>query len=220
MFDKHVQRGTITQLTVQQHDPNRVSVFLDGTFAFGVSVDVMLDFGLRVGVCLSPTDQQRLQAAEQVQAARVKAWRYLAARPRTRHEVQQKLRQQGFPDHVITQVMAYLEARGNLNDAAYAQAYLSSRLHRRGDGPQRVRRDLHRHGVRRDIVEETLQQHLDADEVLEAARLQARKRWPRLAGDADAVRHKKLLDFLRRRGFAYDTAHQVVQECARGELDG
>ena len=35
--DTGMQAGTITALTVQQHQPTRVSVFLDGAFAFGVS---------------------------------------------------------------------------------------------------------------------------------------------------------------------------------------
>ena len=36
-LDTDIQAGTITALTVQQHQPTRVSVFLDGAFAFGVS---------------------------------------------------------------------------------------------------------------------------------------------------------------------------------------
>lgn len=204
---------------MQQHDPNRVSVFLDGTFAFGVSVDLMLEFGLRVGRILSSAEQERLRAAEQLQSARVKALRYLAYRPRTAHEVRLKLRQQGFAEDVVAQVMEQLLTRGDLNDTAYAQAYLASRLDRRGDGPQRLRHDLRRHGVQRELVEETIQR-LDAEDVLGAARTQARKRWPRLAGDADpARRRKKLLDFLRRRGFSYDTAQQVVKELEHGEPD-
>jgi hypothetical protein len=35
-LDTGMQAGTITALTVQQHQPTRVSVFLDGAFAFGV----------------------------------------------------------------------------------------------------------------------------------------------------------------------------------------
>jgi hypothetical protein len=38
--------GTITALTVQQHEPTRVSVFLDGAFAFGVSQELVRQWDL------------------------------------------------------------------------------------------------------------------------------------------------------------------------------
>jgi regulatory protein len=208
-----VPAGTITQLTVQQRHAQRVSVFLDGTFAFGVSVDLMLEFGLRVGRQLSLEEQEHLKAAERLLVARAKALQYLAYRPRTAHEVRQKLRQSGFEEEIVTQVMERLQARGDVNDAAYAQAYLKTRLDRRGEGPQRIRRDLQRRGIHQALLHETLQQCLTAEDMLAAARTQAARRWPRLAREADpAKRRKKLGDFLYRRGFPYELVQQVMQE--------
>ena len=37
---------TITALMVQQHEPTRVSVFLDGAFAFGVSQELVRQWDL------------------------------------------------------------------------------------------------------------------------------------------------------------------------------
>jgi SOS response regulatory protein OraA/RecX len=77
---------------------------------------------------------------------------------------------------VTEQVIAHLQARGVLDDTAYAHAYLTSRLASRGYGPQRLRRELQQRGISRALVEEAMQQELAVEEVLAAARAHAAKR--------------------------------------------
>jgi len=209
--------GTITRLTVQQHQPTRVSVFLDGVFAFGVSQDLVRTWDLRVGRTLSLEEQEHIAVAERLLAAQATALQYLATRPRTAHEVQQKLHRSGVPDEMANEVMARLHTQGALDDAAYTHAYLTSRLSSRGYGPQRLRRELHQRGVNRTLVEEAVQQDLAAEDILAAARAQAAKRWPRLARETDlAKRRQKLFAFLRRRGFPSATIQQVIIELPQG----
>jgi regulatory protein len=209
--------GTITHLAVQPHQPTRVAVFLDGTLACDVSQEVVRAWGLRIGRTLSAAEQVHLAAAEQLMAAQAIAMQYLAARPRTAHEVQQKLHRHGVADGVIAQVMAHLHDCGALDDAAYVHAYLTSRLTSRGYGPQRLRRELHQRGVSRALVTEAVQQDLAAEDVLAAARVQATKRWPRLAREAHhGKRRQKLHDFLRRRGFPAAIVQQVLTEVVQG----
>src|SRR4029450_9592483 len=100
-----MQAGTITHLITQQQ-PTRVAVFLDGGFGFDGSQGFVRAWGLQVGRRLSGEEQARLRAEEQLWAAQTIALQYLAARPRTAHEVRQKLRQRGVADEVVTQVMA------------------------------------------------------------------------------------------------------------------
>jgi regulatory protein len=214
-LDTDIQAGTITALTVQQHQPTRVSVFLDGAFAFGVSQELVREWGLWIGRRLSVEDQVHLRAAEQLLAAQATALQYLAVRPRTAHEVRQKLRRSGVADQVAEQVMARLQDCGALDDTAYAHAYCTTRLANRGYGPQRLRQELQQRGIGRALVEEAVQQDLAAEDVLAAARAQATKRWPRLARETDLVkRRQKLWTFLRRRGFPAAIAQQVLTEMA------
>jgi regulatory protein len=220
-LDTGMRAGTITALTVQQHQPTRVSVFLDGAFAFGVSQELVREWGLWVGRRLSVADQVRLAAAEQLLVAQATALQYLAARPRTAHEVRQKLRRSGVVDQVAEHVIARLQVRGALDDAAYVHAYLTSRLTSRGYGPQRLRQELHQRGIGRALVEEAVQQDLAAEDVLAAARVQAAKRWPRLARETDlAQRRQKLWAFLRRRGFPAAIVQQVLTEVAEETGEG
>ncbi len=212
-LEADMQAGTITALTVQRHQPTRVSVFLDGAYAFGLAQELVREWGLWVGGCLSVEDQVRLRTADQLLAAQATALHYLAARPRTAHEVWQMLRRRGVADQVTAQVIARLQTRGVLDDTAYAHAYLTSRLASRGYGPQRLRRELQQRGIHRALVEEAVQQDLAVEEVLATARAQAAKRWPRLARVPDRVaRRQKLWAFLCRRGFPAAIVQQVLTE--------
>ena len=219
--DPGMQAGTITALTVQRHQPTRVSVFLDGAFAFGIAQDLAREWELGVGRCLCVEDQVRLRAADQLLAAQVTALHYLAARPRTVHEVWQKLRRRGVADQVTAQVIARLQARGLLDDTAYAHAYLPARLASRGYGPQRLRRELQQRGIGRALVEEAVQQDLAVKDVLAAARRQAAKRWARLARTTDRVAcRQKLWAFLCRRGFPAAIVQQVLTETIEDAATG
>ena len=216
-----MQAGTITALTVQQHQPTHVSVFLDGAFAFGVSQELVRQWDLWVGRQLSVEDQAHLRAAEQLLTAQATALQYLAARPRTAHEVRQKLRRSGVPDQIMDQVITHLQHRGVLDDTAYAHAYLTSRLASRGYGPQRLRQELQQRGIGRALVEDAVQQDLAVGDVLAAARTQAARRWPRLARETDrAKRRQKLWAFLRRRGFPAAIVQQVLTEMAEERAAG
>ena len=219
--DTEKQAGTITRLAVQQHQPTRVSVFLDGVFAFGVSQELVRTADLWVGRTLSVEEQDRIAVAERLLTAQATALQYLAARPRTAHEVRQKLRRSGMTDEEVEQVMARLHLQGVLDDAAYTHAYLTSRLSGRGYGPQRLRRELHQRGISRTLVEAAVQQDLPTEDVLAAARAQAAKRWPRLARETDLTKRRhKLFAFLRRRGFPSATVQQVIMELTQDFTGG
>jgi regulatory protein len=158
-------------------------------------------------------DQERLRAADQRLAAHATALHYLAARPRTAHEVRQKLRRRGVAEQVTAHVIARLKARGILDDTAYAHAYLPVRLASRGYGPHRLRRELQQRGIGCALVEEAVHQDLAVEEVLAAARAHAATRWPRLARVPDwGARRQQRWAFLCRRGFPAAIVHHVLTE--------
>jgi regulatory protein len=213
-----LQPGTITRLAAQKKHPDRVSVFLDGAFAFGVAQDLVLEYGLARGRHLSVALQKQLIEADQVLRAKALALGYLAGRARTEHEVRQKLQRHAYGPEVADRVVERLHALGYLDDAAYAQAYVRARFRNRGYGPKRLRSDLMRRGVARSHIDAALDEQLDQDDLDAAARAHAEKRWARLAGEPDPrKRKKKLADYLLRRGFSYDTVRRMVDALAKGD---
>lgn len=209
--------GKITKLAAQRNNPDRVSVFIDGAFAFGVYQDLVLEYGLRVGRILTEAEEREIQGRDEVFAAKAVALKYLSYRARTEKEVRAKLVQKGFEENVVDAVIERLYALHYLDDAAYARSFVSGRFRNRGYGPARIRGDLMRRGIDRSLIEEALGEVLEPEETFETAKEQAEKRWARLASEPDpAKRRKKLSDFLVRRGYSYDIVRRVLEEVERG----
>ena len=214
---REVEPGTdgrrITRVKVQENDDSRVSVFVNGEFAFGCHQDLVLKHGLRKGQRLTVEQQQEVEVDDQVVRAKQRAFDYLAHKPRTETEVRRKLRELDLNPAVIDRVIARLVDLDYLDDEEYAEEYASNRFANRGYGPVRIERELRERGVDRAIAERAVAEFFEEESELEAAREQAEKRWPRVSKEQDVRKQKrKLFGYLQRRGFTTDTVYRGVDE--------
>jgi regulatory protein len=211
-----VPEGTITSLESQVNNPDRVSVFLDDEFAFGVHEDIVVKHGLTVGTTLAPEDVRDIEADEQYVEAKQKALDYLAHKPRTETEVRRKLKQRDVPAFVIDDVIARLYELEYLDDEAYAHDYARNRFSSKKYGPVRIRRELEERGIDRHLADEAVDTLFAEENATAAAWSHAEKRWPRLAGEDDPRRRRqKMYRYLRRRGFTSDTIRPILDELER-----
>lgn len=205
--------ATITALDPQTHNEDRISVFLDGEFAFGVHQDVVAQHRLQVGDTLTPAEQQEIVRAEQYVEAKQTALNYLAHKPRTETEVRRKLRGTDAPSEVIEDVVARLYELSYLDDEAYAQDYVRNRFASKKYGPVRIRRELVERGIDRSRAEQAVSDLFAEEDVVAAARTHAEKRWARLSDEDDPRRRRqKLYRYLRRRGFTSDTINPILDD--------
>lgn len=210
------REGTITQLQQQRKDPKRVSIFIDGEFVFGMHMDLAVQFALEKGRVITVEKQREVWEAERLLRAKTSALDYIAYKARTEHEVNKKLRSQGFEEVIVEAVIERFRDLGYINDHQYAHQFAQSRLNSKGHGPRRIRNDLRRRGIQTSHIQEALETLDDTDSQMETAYTLAEKRWARLAKETNPMkRRKKLQDFLVRRGFDFDTIRAVVDRLRR-----
>lgn len=205
--------GTITQLEPQTHNDDRISVFLDGEFAFGVHQDVVVKHELRVGQSLTAAEQEEIEADEQYIQAKQSAFNYLAHKPRTEEEVRRKLKKGEAPPTVVEDVISRLYELEYLDDEAYARDYVRNRFASKKYGPIRLRRELVKRGVERHVAEAAVDDLFAEENARAAAREHAKKRWGRLSDEDNPRRRKqKMYRYLRRRGFTTDTIYSILDD--------
>ena len=102
--------GTITGLKVQKKNRDRVSVYLDGRYAFGLPA--ITAAGLRRGQALSDAEIAELQEQGAGETAYNRALDYLSYRPRSRAEVAGYLRKREVGDSYIEAILDRLEREG------------------------------------------------------------------------------------------------------------
>lgn len=204
--------GTITHLQSDRKNPKRPSILLNGTVAFPAHVDAVIRHELHAGQALSAETPQAVLAADAERKAYDRAVTYLGHKPRTEHEVRQKLWRAGYDPDAVTQVISTLCAQSYLDDAAYAECYVAARFRNHGFGLRRLRAELRRRGVAAELIDSALAQ-LSYEDIIDGASWLVQKYGPRLLQEPSPhVRMKKLMDYLRLRGYDADVARLVIDQ--------
>jgi len=202
--------GTITAIRVQKKNPRRASLYLDGKFALGLSVEVVQDWGLRRGQALSEADLEALRQAERKQRACRDALRLLSYRPRSTAEVRQRLARRDYDEDQIEAAVARLQELSLLDDRAFARAWVENRQVFRPRGRRALASELWQKGLAREVIDEVLDSMLDEGDEAQQALALARKRAGALAGLERPVFFRRLRGYLARRGYPADVVREVV----------
>lgn len=201
---------TISAIEVQKKNPNRVNVFLDGEFAFGLSR--ITAAWLKAGQTLSAEKIAALQAADARERLMQKALFYLGFRARSRREMSDYLLKQEAPPALVEETLARLQENGLINDADFAQAWVENRNTFRPRGIRALKMELRRKG----LSDTDITAALPAPEQENALALETARRWaaknPQLAALPWAQFRIKAGNFLIRRGFSYEQAAQVSRQ--------
>jgi regulatory protein len=88
--------------------------------------------------------------------ARVQAFRWLAARPRSERELRRKLQDKGYGGTVIDKVIADLYESAYLDDGAFARQWARTLAVNRRLGNRRIEISLQEKGIGREIIKEVL----------------------------------------------------------------
>ena len=196
--------GKVTALKYQKRRRDRVSVYLDGRFAFGVPEIVAAR--LRVGQTLSGAEIEALREHGSVEEAYNRALDYISYRPRSQAEIVTYLQRHDTPDTQAEEVIERLKAAGLVNDEAFAQFWVENREQFRPRGPRALRYELQRKGIGREAIDQALE---GVDPLAGAYQAAARKA-QQLSHLDQPEFFRKLVDYLARRGFDYDVAKEVT----------
>jgi regulatory protein len=194
----------ITALVVQKKNPNRVNLYLDGEFAFGLARIVAA--WLRVGQELSEEKIEQLQAEDARERAFQQAILFLSYRVRSESEIRSNLRKHEIPEAVIEQTLERLRQNGLANDSQFASAWVENRNAFRPRSRRMMAMELKQKG----IAEEAIQSAIEMVDDEAAAYEAAQKKVARFKALEWNDFRRKLSEFLARRGFSYSTISPVV----------
>ncbi len=211
--EEFVGGGRITAITDQAHDPERVSIALDGAFAFGLSREVAATEALAVGDDLDPARVASLRGADEAAKATTAALAFLATRPRSEQEVRRRLLRKGFASGAIEATISRLYDWRYLDDAEFARRWVEQRATYHPRGRRLLQHELHHKGIDRQTVEATIGE-ADLDEAAAALEL-ARAKIRSYHGLEPAVARRRLGAFLARRGYNWDIVRQALDAVTR-----
>ena len=137
----------------------------------------------------------------------------LTRAPRSARDLRRRLLLKGEPEADVDVTIERLTASGLLNDAAYASAFVRSKVASQGFSRRRLQQELAKRGVARDIAVAAIVEVLQDDDVDEAANIDrvAQQKLRTLRGLDAETQRRRLFSYLARRGYEVDDVRAVVR---------
>lgn len=189
-----------------QKNPNRVNIFLNDEFAFGLATTVAA--WLRIGQQLDEEKIQRLRSDDDRERASQRALNFLSYRDRSEQEVTTNLTKAGYSQEVIENVIVRLAELSLVDDRKFAKTWVDNRNEFRPRGKRALAYELRQKGIDQLVIEETLGESVDEDALALKA---ARKIFSKFISLPRVEFKQKLIGYLARRGFNYAACDSAVR---------
>lgn len=137
--------------------------------------------------------------------------RQLAMGPRTRRQLEDKLRDRGCDPQVARRVLDRMTEVGLVDDEAYAEMFIRSKQETKGLAAQALRHELRTKGVDDAVVDAALEE-IDPEREKEQARALVERRLRTMRGLDREVQTRRLAGFLARKGYGSGVSYQVIRE--------
>jgi len=197
----------ITALRIGKGRIKKFNISLDGRHAFSLELDVAIKEKLKVGQELSTAQVEALKKASYQQRCYNAAARLLSYRPRSEHEIKQRLNQRGFDNPTIDTVIARLKEQDLVNDANFARFWRDNRQSFNPRSQWLVRVELKQKGV----PEETINQVVASLDDAANAYCIAKKKADGLPVADHQDFRRRLGEYLKRRGFGYSVITKTIE---------
>lgn len=137
-----------------------------------------------------------------------RAMHLLEKMDRTRKQLYDKLKQNGYPEECIESALAYVESYHYIDDLRYAKNYI--RFHQKDKSKQRLTMDLRKKGVPKGEIELALESEYENREQEQIRSLLQKKNFSYEQADQSEIR--RMYQFLLRRGFRSSDITHVMRE--------
>jgi regulatory protein len=196
----------ISKIETQKRHKDRVSVFIDGEFRFGLSKVLALKHDLAEDREITEEEITTVLYQEEKEKIRERAFRLLGFRDRSVQEMRERLLRLGFDAARVEETIAELVADQNLDDRRFSRAFTDDYTNLKPKGNQYLRRELKHKPVADEIIEEVT---AGRDEKAMIRRLLADKL--RSLDRRDPKQRQKIVRYFAYRGFSLSAILDVLE---------
>ena len=195
----------ITQIVPQVKDKKRCSVYIDGRFCCGLTLETSVKNRLKVGKTVSPDELAQMQLESEKNVAFDKALNFLSATKKTEKQLSVYLSGKGYLPAVIDYVLEKLRGYDFVNDQDYANDYVGFAAKRKGG--KLIAMELKAKGVAQEKIDAALE-NLDENTQEDAAKRILEKYLKHKASDKETL--YKAFRYLLGKGFSVDVAKAAI----------
>jgi len=195
----------VTLREIKQTSPERFTLVFDDGTELKTTLGIITERFIHSGMDFDEDAYNELVSACTLALSKARALRIINARPMSREELRKRLIEKGETPDNAEACAEWLCQMGLINDTEYAGSVVRHYA-AKGYGASRIKQELRRHGVSRELWDEAMSQMPEQDEYL------ARFLRSRLTDPGDRAQVKKVSDALFRRGYSWDQIKHALNE--------
>jgi len=195
----------VTLREIKQTSPERFTLVFDDGTELKTTLGIITERFIHSGMDFDEDAYNELVSACTLALSKARALRIINARPMSREELRKRLVEKGETPENAEECAEWLCQMGLINDTEYAGSVVRHYA-AKGYGASRIKQELRRHGVSRELWDEAMSQMPEQDEYL------ARFLRSRLTDPGNRAQVKKVSDALFRRGYSWDQIKHALNE--------
>lgn len=197
----------ISKIETQKKNKKRSTIYIDGTFAFGISNELLIKFDLHEGDELDDDLIQNVLLAQEKQRIRDRAYRLLHYRNRATKELKDRLLKVGFDPTLSQEVIDEMVENNTLDDENFAESFIADYTEIRTKGNIFIRHELRKKGIASEVIEKLVQKR--DEKRIAADYMHKRLSHLDIANPKD---RQKVLRRLLMHGFTPAVAYEVIDD--------
>ncbi|MCD8325752.1 MAG: recombination regulator RecX [Lachnospiraceae bacterium] len=202
---------------IKELNEKKVLVTVDGHLAFPLYKGELRRYGLREEDEIKSALWTELWDGVLVKRSRLRAMNLLQKKSYTKAELERKLRDNDYPQELVSQALDYVMKFHYVDDLRYAQDYI--RYHSENRSRQRIRHDLLAKGISTEIFEQAWEDfrgdYEEWNEREQILRLLRKRHYdPELADEKEKA---KTMAFLYRKGYGMDAISSAFSHLLSSE---
>ena len=177
-----------------------------------LNYNIFEKYKVSVDMYFSEDEILEMKYFSDIERAKSRAINYISGKLKTKYEVRLKLKENGFAEDVIDEVLDILEKEEYLNDKVYCEIFIEDKKKLNGYGKNKIKSLLIQKGISKNIFEDFLNE-FEYDEEFDNALKMGIKKLELLSNAEDNFKKKqKIINYLTYRGFGFDVINDVLKE--------
>lgn len=177
-----------------------------------LNYNIFEKYKVSVDMDFSENEILEMKYFSDIERAKSRAINYISGKLKTKYEVRLKLKENGFAEDVIDEVLDILEKEEYLNDKVYCEIFIEDKKKLNGYGKNKIKSLLIQKGISKNIFEDFLNE-FEYDEEFDNALKMGIKKLELLSNEEDNFKKKqKIINYLTYRGFGFDVINDVLKE--------
>ena len=191
---------------------NKAVIYFNSGEIINLNLDIILKYKLIKGKLINSDEYEQIIKEERLINAKQKAYNFVSYKRRTEKQIIDKLKKENFEPDEINGAIAFLNQFNYIDDRKFAKDYVADYLLRKSAGQAKLKLELIKKGIRKDIAEEALKNVFPEEDARELINRAIEKKMRLLSSKPKDKQKNSLIAYLQRQGFAWSLIKEALAD--------